>query len=64
MLIYDTNKIHSLAILELRLTLAHMIFNFDMKLAPGSDQWIERQLAHAIWLKPALPIYLTPRDVV
>ncbi|OAA59701.1 isotrichodermin C-15 hydroxylase [Niveomyces insectorum RCEF 264] len=51
----------NLAMLEIRLTLARMIFAFDMKLAPGSDDWIERQRAHSIWLKPALPVYLIPR---
>ncbi len=48
---------------EIRLILTRVIYSFDMKLGPGTDcGWMERQVAHAIWLKPALPVYLTPAE--
>ena len=41
--------------------LARIIFSFEMKLGEGTERWFERQVAHSIWVKPALPVYLTPR---
>ncbi len=45
----------------MRLILARIVYSFDMKLAPGSEDWLDRQVCFTIWVKPALPIYLVPR---
>ncbi|KAH8894503.1 isotrichodermin C-15 hydroxylase [Thozetella sp. PMI_491] len=51
----------NLAIAEMRLILARMIYTFDMSLAPGSEDWIKRQVAFSIWIKIPLPVYLRSR---
>ena len=44
----------------MRLILAKIIFNFDMKIADHSRNWLETQKIYALWDKPALDVYLTP----
>ncbi|KAK3348217.1 cytochrome P450 [Neurospora tetraspora] len=49
----------NLAIAEMRLILAKVVYNFDMQLAnPGKD-WLDQQI-FTFWDKPALPVCLTP----
>ncbi|KAJ4401885.1 hypothetical protein N0V85_005420 [Neurospora sp. IMI 360204] len=49
----------NLAIAEMRLILAKVVYNFDMQLAnPGKD-WLDQQI-FTLWDKPALPVCLTP----
>ncbi|KAI0485459.1 isotrichodermin C-15 hydroxylase [Xylaria cf. heliscus] len=50
----------NLAYAEMRIILARLIFDFDMKLDPGSSDWIERQRAYTLWDRVPLGVYLTP----
>ncbi|KAH8898557.1 isotrichodermin C-15 hydroxylase [Thozetella sp. PMI_491] len=52
----------NLAIAEMRLILARIVFDFDLELAPEGRGWIEKQRSFSIWVKPALPVYLKPRQ--
>lgn len=52
---------NSLAYSEMRLILALIIFNFDLKLADESREWI-KQKNYLTWYKPPLKVYLTPRN--
>lgn len=54
-----TNSNISLAYTEMRLILALIIYNFDMKLDPSSCDWI-RQRNFTLWQKPPLKVYLEP----
>jgi hypothetical protein len=49
----------SLAYAEMRLILARMIFNFDIKLADPDFNWLD-QKAYFLWSKLPLEVYLTP----
>jgi cytochrome P450 len=50
----------SLAYAEMRLILARILFNFNLALADGSENWVDRQKIFILWDKPPLPVYLTP----
>lgn len=50
----------SLAYAEMRLILARVVFNFDMKLTEESQGWMERQKIHVLWKKGPLNVHLTP----
>ncbi|KAI1317563.1 putative cytochrome P450 monooxygenase [Xylariaceae sp. FL0255] len=50
----------NLAYSEMRLILAKIIFNFDMRLDDGAREWLSTQKAYVIWDKPPLPVYLKP----
>lgn len=50
----------SLAYTEMRLVLARVIFNFDLRLADDSRGWIERQKVYNMWQRAPLNVYLTP----
>lgn len=52
---------NSLAYTEMRLILARVIYNFDMKLADDSKDWIGQQKIYMMWEKKPLNVYLTPR---
>ncbi|KAJ6109331.1 cytochrome P450 monooxygenase [Penicillium sp. IBT 16267x] len=61
----DPNSFHperflGLAYSEMRLILALIIFNFDMKIADESRDWI-KQRNFLMWEKGPLKVYLTPR---
>ncbi|KAK0625034.1 putative cytochrome P450 [Bombardia bombarda] len=49
----------NLAIVEMRLILAKIIFHFDMELVNKNFDFMD-QRTHILWEKPDLPIYLTP----
>ncbi|KAI1193961.1 cytochrome p450 monooxygenase [Nemania serpens] len=49
----------NLAYAEMRLILARMLYKFDIKPAPGAENWIETQKVYSIWEKPELPFYLS-----
>ncbi|KAJ4389106.1 hypothetical protein N0V93_006568 [Gnomoniopsis smithogilvyi] len=51
----------NLAYIEMRLILARVLWNFDMKLADESKNWIADQKIFLLWEKPPLNVYLTPR---
>lgn len=42
----------------MRLILAKVLYNFDMKLANDKD-WLDQQI-FVLWDKHPLPVYLTP----
>ncbi|KAK7991067.1 cytochrome P450 [Apiospora arundinis] len=50
----------NLAYAEMRLILAKIVFNFDMRIADESRGWLEGQKAFTVWDKPPLQVYLTP----
>ncbi|KAI1376114.1 putative cytochrome P450 [Hypoxylon crocopeplum] len=50
----------NLAYAEMRLILARIVYDFDMKLSDESQRWIERQRAFALWDRIPLYTYLTP----
>ncbi|KAI0378844.1 isotrichodermin C-15 hydroxylase [Hypomontagnella monticulosa] len=53
----------NLALIEMRLILAHMIFNFDLKRTndPNSHNWVSKQKnLFIVWDKTPLPVQLTP----
>ncbi|KAF2162588.1 hypothetical protein M409DRAFT_58325 [Zasmidium cellare ATCC 36951] len=49
-----------LALLELRLVLARLVFAFDMEFVPGSEQWDEGLKVYFLWKKPPLRVRFTP----
>ncbi|EXJ66737.1 uncharacterized protein A1O5_09932 [Cladophialophora psammophila CBS 110553] len=51
----------NLAYHEMRLILAHVLWNFDLRLAPQSRGWTESQRTFALWEKPPLMIELRAR---
>lgn len=44
----------------MRLVLAKLVYNFDMKLADEARGWLDGQKAYTSWVKRDLPIYMTP----
>ena len=50
----------SLSYSEMRLIMARMLWNFDMRLADESKDWFQTQKAYLLWQKPALAVHLTP----
>lgn len=52
-------QLHSLAFVEMRLVLASIIYNFDLKLSGDSQRWIERQKNFNVWDRVPLNVYLT-----
>lgn len=50
----------NLAFAEMRLILTRILFDFDLKLADHSKDWLASQKCYALWDKPALDVHLTP----
>ncbi|RYO91199.1 hypothetical protein DL763_005069 [Monosporascus cannonballus] len=50
----------NLAYAEMRLILARVVYDFDMKLADDSKNWIKRQKTFSLWDRIPLNVYLTP----
>ncbi|KAI5867907.1 cytochrome P450 [Durotheca rogersii] len=50
----------NLAYAEMRLILARIVFNFDMRLADDSRRWFDGQRVYIVWEKPMLNVYMTP----
>ncbi|KAK8095081.1 Trichothecene C-15 hydroxylase [Apiospora hydei] len=51
----------NLAYSEMRLIMARIVWNFDFALAPGMEDWYDRNRAYGMWMKPALGISFVPR---
>ncbi|KAG6353910.1 hypothetical protein INS49_005167 [Diaporthe citri] len=51
----------NLAYIEMRIILARVLWNFDLKLADESKDWLSRQKIYLLWEKSPLYVYLTPR---
>ncbi|KAJ5765510.1 cytochrome P450 monooxygenase [Penicillium odoratum] len=52
----------NLAYAEMRMILARVVFNFDMKIAEESNGWMEKQKIYLFWQKDPLNVHLTPVD--
>ncbi|RYP71152.1 hypothetical protein DL769_004740 [Monosporascus sp. CRB-8-3] len=50
----------NLAYAEMRLILARIVYDFDMRLADDSKDWIKRQKTFSLWDRIPLNVYLTP----
>ncbi|KAI4870708.1 putative cytochrome P450 [Hypoxylon rubiginosum] len=50
----------NLAYAEMRMILARIVYDFDLKLSDESQKWIERQRSFALWDRIPLYAYLTP----
>ncbi|RYP45645.1 hypothetical protein DL768_008034 [Monosporascus sp. mg162] len=50
----------NLAYAEMRVVAARVVYDFDMKLADDSKDWIKRQKAFSLWDRIPLNVYLTP----
>lgn len=50
----------NLAYAEMRTIMARLVFNFDLKLAPESQGWLDQKI-YNLWQKPPLMVHLTPR---
>ncbi|KAI1083821.1 putative cytochrome P450 [Whalleya microplaca] len=50
----------NLAYAEMRMILARIVYDFDMKLADESQRWIERQKSFSLWERIPLYVQLTP----
>ncbi|KAK4449769.1 isotrichodermin C-15 hydroxylase [Podospora aff. communis PSN243] len=50
----------NLAYAEMRIILARLVYDFDMKLAPDSKNWVERQKTYTLWDRMPLNVYFTP----
>lgn len=55
-----TGFLTSLAYAEMRVILARMVFNFDLRIAEESKGWMERQKIFLFWQKLPLNVHLTP----
>ncbi|OTB06020.1 hypothetical protein M426DRAFT_259843 [Hypoxylon sp. CI-4A] len=51
----------NLAQLELHLILARLLWNFDIKLEPGSEDWFDQKV-FVIWYRKPLPVRLVLRE--
>ena len=50
----------NLAYVEMRLILAHIIFNFDLELVEKDKDWMKDMKVYGFWEKPELMVKLTP----
>ncbi|KAF3803795.1 Isotrichodermin C-15 hydroxylase [Colletotrichum gloeosporioides] len=53
----------NLAYAEMRLIVARMVWNFDMRIAEDSKGWDDRSQAFLLWEKGPVNCYITPRKV-
>jgi cytochrome P450 len=51
----------NLAYAEMRLSVTRLLWNFDIKLEPGQDDWVDKQRSFVVYEKPPLMIKLHPR---
>lgn len=52
----------SLAYAELRIILSRLLWNFDIKLASGTENWLTEQPLYLLWKKTSLNITLKRRE--
>lgn len=50
----------SLAYIEMRIILSRVLWNFDMRIAEESVDWMSKQRIYNLWEKGPLMVYLTP----
>lgn len=51
----------NLAYSELRVAIARVLYRFEYELAPGQDDWVDRQAVFIVWEKPALKVRFRER---
>lgn len=56
----DMLCLQNLALAEMRLIVAKLLFTFDITLDPRSEQWIKGCKVFTLWDKPELLVKLTP----
>lgn len=54
----------NLAYSEMRVAVARILHQFDYELAPGQEDWVERQSVFIVWEKPQLNVVFKERKVV
>lgn len=59
----DKVSVASLAYAEMRLILARIIWNFDMRLADPHRDWVDNNEVFAVWERNPLDVYLLPRKM-
>ncbi|KAI1505692.1 isotrichodermin C-15 hydroxylase [Biscogniauxia marginata] len=52
----------TLALAEIRVVLANILWHFDLELLPESEGWMEEQKIFFLWEKPSLKLKLIPRN--
>ncbi|KAI1484363.1 cytochrome P450 [Biscogniauxia mediterranea] len=50
----------NLAYVEMKVILARVLWNFDIKISPDSHDWLKKQRVFNFWDKGPLYAYLTP----
>ncbi len=58
--LYVSNSCISLAYIEMRIILARVLWNFDIRIAEDSLDWMSKQRVYNFWEKGPLNVYLTP----
>ncbi|CAG9982954.1 unnamed protein product [Clonostachys byssicola] len=53
----------NLAYAEMRMILARIIWNFDLRLVEPDFNWFDANKTYVLWEKPEYHMYLTPRDM-
>lgn len=53
----------NLAYHELRLILTKILWNFDLKIEPGYEDWLATQRTFQLWEKPELKVKFEERDI-
>lgn len=48
----------------MRVILARVLWNFDLKIAEDLEDWQKQEEVYTLWLKGDLNFYLTPREKV
>lgn len=56
-------RARSLAYGEMRLILARIVWNFDLRLDAAHKNWVEDNKCYFLWQKGPLNVYLTPKRV-
>lgn len=46
---------------NIKLTLAHLLWRFNLKLGDGTENWTVGQRVYAGWVQPALPVLMEKR---
>ncbi|EMR70851.1 putative cytochrome p450 monooxygenase protein [Eutypa lata UCREL1] len=49
------------ALYNIKLTLAHLLWRFNLKLGDGTENWTVGQRVYAGWVQPALPVLMEKR---
>ena len=54
-------RVRRFALNNINFMLSHLIWNFDMKIGSGTQDWAVDQKIYSGWVQPALPVYLEKR---